>query len=112
MIIHNMILSIVNSIPNEAMVGDEVGCLNRKMKLLVLHLIQQQPKHGYEIIKEISDLVGGAIPQVQDDLSNPDHLEEIGFVHAENTEGDRKQYQITDAGKLHLKEQHAISNTY
>jgi DNA-binding PadR family transcriptional regulator len=28
-------------------------------------------------------------------------------VHAENTEGDRKQYQITDAGKLHLKEQHA-----
>ncbi|EPC5372654.1 PadR family transcriptional regulator, partial [Acinetobacter baumannii] len=29
-----------------------------RMKLLVLHLIQQSPKHGYEIIKEISDLVG------------------------------------------------------
>ena len=29
-----------------------------RMKLLVLHLIQQNPKHGYEIIKEISDLVG------------------------------------------------------
>lgn len=28
-----------------------------KMKLLVLHLIQQQPKHGYEIIKAISDLI-------------------------------------------------------
>ena len=30
-----------------------------RMKLLVLYLIQQSPKHGYEIIKEISDLVGG-----------------------------------------------------
>ncbi len=78
-----------------------------KMKLLVLHLIQQQPKHGYEIIKAISDLVGGGYtPSSGTIYPTLTYLEEIGFVHAENTEGDRKQYQITDAGKLHLKEQH------
>lgn len=77
-----------------------------KMKLLVLHLIEQQAKHGYEIIKDISDLVGGGYtPSSGTIYPTLTYLEEIGFVRVESTADDRKQYHITDAGKLHLKEQ-------
>lgn len=77
-----------------------------KMKLLVLHLIAQQPKHGYEIIKEISDLVGGGYtPSAGTIYPTLSWLEDMCFVQAEMTEGDRKQYHITQVGKLHLQTQ-------
>lgn len=78
-----------------------------KMKLLVLYLMQQQAKHGYEIIKDISDLVGGGYtPSSGTIYPTLTYLEEIGFVRVESTADDRKQYHITEAGKSHLKEQH------
>nr|WP_228257189.1 PadR family transcriptional regulator [Acinetobacter sp. WCHAc060025] len=74
------------------------------MKLLVLHLIAQQPKHGYEIIKEISDLVGGGYsPSAGTIYPTLSWLEDMGFVQAQMTEGDRKQYHITEAGNTHLQ---------
>lgn len=77
-----------------------------KIKILVLHLIEQNPKHGYEIIKEISDLVGGGyMPSAGTIYPTLSWLEDMGFVQAEMTEADRKQYQITQAGKLHLQTQ-------
>ena len=77
-----------------------------KIKILVLHLIGQQPKHGYEIIKEISDLVGGGYsPSAGTIYPTLNWLEDMSFVHVENTDSDRKQYHITEAGKLHLQEQ-------
>lgn len=80
-----------------------------RMKLLVLHLIQQAPKHGYEIIKEISDLVGGGYsPSAGTIYPTLTYLEEMSFVTVENTEGDRKQYHITQAGRQHLEEQQAM----
>lgn len=77
-----------------------------KMKLLVLHLIAQQPKHGYEIIKEISDLVaGGYSPSAGTIYPTLSWLEDMGFVQAHMTEGDRKQYHITEVGNTHLQSQ-------
>lgn len=81
-----------------------------RMKLLVLHLIQQAPKHGYEIIKEISDLVGGGYsPSAGTIYPTLNWLEDMKFVTVENTEGDRKQYHITQAGNEHLEQQHNIT---
>ncbi len=44
------------------------------LRLLVLHLLSQQPRHGYEIIKEIEDLTGGAYaPSSRRGLPHPHH---------------------------------------
>lgn len=75
-----------------------------RMKLLVLHLIQKSPKHGYEIIKEISDLVGdGYIPSAGTIYPTLISLEEMNCIALINTE--RKQYQITEYGETYLLEQ-------
>lgn len=81
-----------------------------RMKILVLHLIQQSPKHGYEIIKEISDLVGGGYsPSAGTIYPTLNWLEDMNFVTVEQTEGDRKQYHITALGNEHLQQQHCIA---
>ncbi|MEG0486962.1 MAG: PadR family transcriptional regulator [Acinetobacter sp.] len=81
-----------------------------RMKLLVLYLIQQSPKHGYEIIKEISDLVGGGYsPSAGTIYPTLNWLEDMSFVAVENTESDRKQYHITQTGIKHLQQQQAVT---
>lgn len=78
------------------------------MKLLVLHLIAQSSKHGYEIIKEISDLVGGGYsPSAGTIYPTLKFLEDEQYISAESMDHDRKQYQITDAGQRHLKSKQA-----
>jgi len=75
-----------------------------RMKLLVLHLIQQNPKHGYEIIKEISDLVGdGYSPSAGTIYPTLTALEEMNCISLLDAE--RKQYQVTEYGETYLKEQ-------
>lgn len=75
-----------------------------RMKLLVLHLIQQSPKHGYEIIKEISDLVGdGYTPSAGTIYPTLTSLEEMNLINLLDIE--RKQYQITEFGEAYLAEQ-------
>lgn len=75
-----------------------------RMKLLVLHLIQQSPKHGYEIIKEISDLVGdGYSPSAGTIYPTLTALEEMNCISLLDAE--RKQYQVTEYGETYLKEQ-------
>ncbi|RKG37954.1 PadR family transcriptional regulator [Acinetobacter rongchengensis] len=81
-----------------------------RMKLLVLHLIQQSPKHGYEIIKEIGDLVGGGYsPSAGTIYPTLNWLEDMNFVTVEHTAGDRKQYHITPTGIAHLQQQQTIT---
>ncbi|SPL69445.1 PadR family transcriptional regulator [Acinetobacter stercoris] len=80
-----------------------------RMKALVLYLIQQEPKHGYEIIKEISDLVGGGYsPSPGTIYPTLTYLEDMGFVTVQSTDDDRKQYHITNAGQTHLQQQQQI----
>lgn len=75
-----------------------------RMKLLVLHLIQQNPKHGYEIIKEISGLVGdGYTPSAGTIYPTLTSLEEMNCISLLDPE--RKQYQVTEYGETYLKDQ-------
>ncbi len=41
------------------------------MKLLALHLISFAPKYGYDLIKEVGEIVEGAIAQVQERSIQP-----------------------------------------
>ncbi len=68
------------------------------LKMLVLHLISEKPRHGYEIIKAIEDLAGGAYaPSPGVVYPTLTLLEELGQVTAV-TEGSRKSYAITPSG--------------
>jgi DNA-binding PadR family transcriptional regulator len=73
------------------------------LKFVVLALIAEQPRHGYEIIKEIEHRVGGAYapsPGVIYPLLTM--LEEMGLVELSASEGAKKLFAITDQGKAEL----------
>jgi DNA-binding PadR family transcriptional regulator len=68
------------------------------LRMLILHLINEKPRHGYEIIKAIEDLAGGAYaPSPGVVYPTLTMLEELGQITA-TEEGSRKSYAITSAG--------------
>ena len=74
------------------------------LRLLVLHLINEKPRHGYEIIKAIEDLSGGAYaPSPGVIYPTLMMLDELGQV-ASAAEGSRKLFSITPEGKTGLAE--------
>ena len=76
------------------------------MKLLVLSLIEQAPRYGYEIIKSIGELVGGGYsPSTGTIYPTLSYLEDMQFVSIEKPDGDHKQYKITATGINHLNGQ-------
>jgi DNA-binding PadR family transcriptional regulator len=73
------------------------------LRLVVLSLIAEQPRHGYELIKEIDARSGGAYapsPGVIYPLLTM--LEEMGFARMEASEGAKKLYAITAEGQADL----------
>jgi DNA-binding PadR family transcriptional regulator len=78
--------------------------------MLILHLIAEKPRHGYELIKAIEDLAGGAYaPSPGVVYPTLTLLEELGQI-ASTTEGNRKSYAITEPGKSALAEnQNAVT---
>jgi DNA-binding PadR family transcriptional regulator len=77
------------------------------LKMLVLHLINEQPRHGYEIIKAIEDLTGGAYaPSPGIVYPTLTLLEELGQV-ASTAEGTRKSFVTTEDGRQALAENQA-----
>lgn len=77
------------------------------LKMLVLHLIHETPRHGYEVIKAIEELAGGAYaPSPGVVYPTLTLLEELGQVTC-TVEGARKLYTITEAGTAALAENRA-----
>jgi DNA-binding PadR family transcriptional regulator len=78
------------------------------LQLLILALIAEQPRHGYEIIKEIEERSSGFYaPSPGMVYPALTYLEEIGHGTVE-AEGTKKLYRITDAGKTHLAANRAL----
>ena len=78
------------------------------LRLLILALIAETPRHGYEIIREIESRLGGAYaPSPGVVYPTLTMLEETGFATSATTEGSKRQYTITDAGTAHLAENQA-----
>ncbi len=74
------------------------------LRLLVLLLLSEEPRHGYDLIK--------AIEEMSSEIYSPSpgviypaltYLEEAGHVES-RAEGNKKTYQTTDAGELYLSE--------
>lgn len=80
------------------------------LQLLILGLLAEKPRHGYEIIKALDERSRGFyVPSPGMVYPALTYLEEIGYATIQ-TEGTRKLYHITDAGRQHLQENRAAAD--
>jgi DNA-binding PadR family transcriptional regulator len=75
------------------------------LKYVMLRLLEEKPRHGYEIIKELESRFGGAYaPSPGTVYPTLTMLEDLGYARVTPDEGGKKVYEITDEGKKHLAE--------
>ena len=73
------------------------------LRWVVLGLIAERPRHGYELIKEIEDRLGGGYsPSPGVIYPTLTLLEELGYVAAASADGARKLFEITPEGRAQL----------
>jgi DNA-binding PadR family transcriptional regulator len=71
--------------------------------LVILNLIAEKPRHGYEIIKAIEEQVGGAYsPSPGVIYPTLTLLEELGHVTVSLGDGAKKSHAITAEGRAYL----------
>ena len=74
------------------------------MRYVVLHLIAEKPRHGYELIKEIESLAGGAYaPSPGAIYPLLSMLLDLGHIES-TADGNKKLHAITDEGRACLAE--------
>jgi len=73
------------------------------LRLVILHLIAEKPRHGYEIIKAIEEQVAGAYsPSPGVIYPTLTLLEELGYVTISTFDGSKKLHEITAEGRAFL----------
>ena len=72
------------------------------LRLYLLSLLAEQPRHGYELIQALSDRFGGTYsPSAGTIYPRLAKLEEDGLV-TKSADGRKTVYEITDAGRAEL----------
>ncbi|MBO9624699.1 MAG: PadR family transcriptional regulator [Sphingomonas sp.] len=75
-----------------------------ELRLILLKLIEESPRHGYDLIREIEARSGGAYaPSPGVVYPTLTLLDDMGLVEAK-AEGTRKAFAITEAGTAELQE--------
>jgi DNA-binding PadR family transcriptional regulator len=75
------------------------------LRFLVLALVAEQPRHGYELIKELEERTGGAYrPSAGVIYPTLAMLEDEGLLRQAGGETGRKLYEPTDSGRALLEE--------
>ena len=73
------------------------------LRLVLLRLIAEKPRHGYELIKAIEERLAGAYaPSPGTVYPTLSWLDDMGYAAIEPAEGGRKRYSITPEGKAFL----------
>jgi DNA-binding PadR family transcriptional regulator len=79
------------------------------LRLVLLALIEQQPRHGYDLIREIKERTGGVYaPSPGVVYPTLTLLADMALVAEQAEDGARKAYAITEAGVAHLDEQREL----
>ncbi|MDB5681937.1 MAG: PadR-like family transcriptional regulator [Sphingomonas bacterium] len=74
-----------------------------ELRLVLLKLIADEPRHGYDLIREIENLTGGAYaPSPGVVYPTLTMLDDMGFIAQQQSEGAKKAFAITDAGTAEL----------
>jgi len=80
------------------------------LQLLILALLAEKPRHGYEIIRVLDERSKGFyVPSPGMVYPALTYLEEIGHTEVE-TVGARKLYRITGSGSSHLEQNRATAD--
>jgi DNA-binding PadR family transcriptional regulator len=75
-----------------------------ELRLILLKLIADEPRHGYDLIRDIEERTGGAYaPSAGVVYPTLTMLDDMGLIEA-TAEGSRKQFAATEAGRVHLTE--------
>ena len=74
-----------------------------ELRLVILLLLESEPRHGYDVIREIETRTGGAYaPSPGIVYPTLTLLEELGQIEARAAEGAKKLFAITATGAAHL----------
>src|SRR6266851_5739096 len=75
------------------------------LKYVILDLLKDQPRHGYDIIRALEERMRGRYrPSPGSVYPTLQMLEDLGYVTSSQQEG-KKVYSITDDGRRYLTEQ-------
>lgn len=76
-----------------------------ELRLVLLKLIADQPRHGYDLIREIEEMTGGAyVPSPGVVYPTLALLDEMDLIAEQASEGAKKLFAVTRAGEAHLVE--------
>ncbi len=96
---------------NDGWSGSRRGRRSRRMfeggelRLVLLKLIADEPRHGYDLIRAIEELTGGEYaPSPGVVYPTLTLLQDMGLIEQAEGEGARKPFQVTSEGRTHLEE--------
>ena len=76
-----------------------------ELRLVLLKLIADEPRHGYDLIRAIEELTGGEYaPSPGVVYPTLTLLQDMGLIEDAPGEGPRKSFQVTAEGRAHLDE--------
>jgi len=76
-----------------------------ELRLVLLKLIADEPRHGYDLIRAIEELTGGEYaPSPGVVYPTLTLLQDMGLIEEAAGEGPRKPFQATDEGRAQLEE--------
>ncbi|HEY1604818.1 MAG TPA: PadR family transcriptional regulator [Allosphingosinicella sp.] len=76
-----------------------------ELRLVLLKLIADQPRHGYDLIRAIEEMTGGDYaPSPGIVYPTLTMLQDMALIEEQATEGARKAFAATDEGRAHLAE--------
>ena len=76
-----------------------------ELRLVLLKLIADEPRHGYDLIRAIEEMTGGAYaPSAGVVYPTLTMLNDMDQIEEQASEGSKKRFAATDAGRAHLEE--------
>lgn len=76
-----------------------------ELRLVLLRLIADAPRHGYDLIRAIEERTGGAyVPSPGVIYPTITMLQDMGHIDEHKAEGARKAFAISEEGRAHLAE--------
>ena len=76
-----------------------------ELRLVLLKLVADEPRHGYDLIRAVEELTGGEYaPSPGVVYPTLTLLQDMGLIEEAEAEGSRKPFQATDEGRKHLEE--------
>ena len=74
-----------------------------ELRLIVLKLVAEEPRHGYDVIRAVEDLTNGEyVPSAGVIYPALSVLQDMGLVSEAASEGTRRAFAVTEAGSAEL----------